>query len=493
MKRAFLQKGFYWLCLAILLLLAAFLLFTRLGDYYICECDEARHGINAYEMLQNGDYVVNTYNGEPDYWNLKPPLSYYCIMLGYRLFGFGTFGLRFYSAASMLLCMSLLALWMKKQHGSIASLGSVLFFLGCHTVYGLHFARFGDADAQMVLLYMLAMLCMLESQRNIRFLYGTALFFGLSFLSKSWHAALIPVTCLLFLCVSGQLHKLRPRHYAGLVLCGLAPILPWALARYSRDGLRFFEGMLSTDVYTRATTVLEGHEGDWAYYIRALGSMPAVVLSCIAGLAALLCRGLNRRSLRPTTEQCGVALWILTPLVLYSLCVSKLEWYVYVCLPAFALLFGKSLQALLRCPTRRSRLRWPGFVCALALTLPLCLWTWQNWLKVSAPAVVTRYQSIVQEYFDREINSGDHLYVEHTSIERDYFPEGADPASAWFQGDQLNAMFCGDLVCLPGGGEAFREDEDHAYLLCNRNDMDESLLEEYPIIYEDGPLVLLEN
>lgn len=79
MKRALLRKGAYWLGLAVLLLLTAFLLFTRLGDFYICQCDEARHGINAYEMLQSGDYVINTCNGEPDYGNLKPPLSYYCI------------------------------------------------------------------------------------------------------------------------------------------------------------------------------------------------------------------------------------------------------------------------------------------------------------------------------------------------------------------------------------------------------------------------------
>lgn len=54
-----------------------FLLFTNLGETGISDCDEARHGINAYEMMQSGDYVVTTYRGEPDYWNLKPPLTDY--------------------------------------------------------------------------------------------------------------------------------------------------------------------------------------------------------------------------------------------------------------------------------------------------------------------------------------------------------------------------------------------------------------------------------
>ncbi len=137
----------YWLGFLLLLTGAGFLLFSRLGDFVICECDEARHGANAYEMLQSGNYVVSTYEGEVDYFNLKPPLSFYGIMLGYRLFGFTALGLRFYSALSMFLCIAIVALWLKRRCGSIASLGSLLFFIGCFAIYGRHFARFGDVAA----------------------------------------------------------------------------------------------------------------------------------------------------------------------------------------------------------------------------------------------------------------------------------------------------------------------------------------------------------
>ena len=44
---------------------------------------------------------------------------------------------------------------------------------GCGFIYGPHFARFGDADAQMLLFYVLAMIFMLESRRSPRMLYGT--------------------------------------------------------------------------------------------------------------------------------------------------------------------------------------------------------------------------------------------------------------------------------------------------------------------------------
>ena len=62
----------YWVLLAALLTAGGFLLFTNLGEATISDCDEARHGVNAYEMMQSGDYVVTTYRGHTDYWNLKP-------------------------------------------------------------------------------------------------------------------------------------------------------------------------------------------------------------------------------------------------------------------------------------------------------------------------------------------------------------------------------------------------------------------------------------
>ena len=47
-----------------------------------------RHGVNAYEMIQNGDYIQHTYNYQVDDWNLKPSISYWGIVLGFRLFGY---------------------------------------------------------------------------------------------------------------------------------------------------------------------------------------------------------------------------------------------------------------------------------------------------------------------------------------------------------------------------------------------------------------------
>lgn len=58
-----------------------FILFHNLGNNAIADWDEARHGINAYEMLRSNNWIISTYQYEPDLWNLKPPFSYYLIAL----------------------------------------------------------------------------------------------------------------------------------------------------------------------------------------------------------------------------------------------------------------------------------------------------------------------------------------------------------------------------------------------------------------------------
>ena len=75
---------------AILLVIALANVFVGLGSSRIHSWDEARHGVSACEMLESGNYIVNTYSFRPDYWNVKPVLSFYNNMLGMAIFGKNT-------------------------------------------------------------------------------------------------------------------------------------------------------------------------------------------------------------------------------------------------------------------------------------------------------------------------------------------------------------------------------------------------------------------
>ena len=146
------------------LLLAAlvYLFFGHLGDRAIESYDEARHGVNAYEMIRNNDYLVQTYQGQTDDWNLKPPLSFWLIALAYRLFGYNAFALRFFSALSGLLTALAVALWSWKRCGRWSTVLTLCVFAANQVLFGLHFARYGDADAEYQLFFTLAVLSALS-------------------------------------------------------------------------------------------------------------------------------------------------------------------------------------------------------------------------------------------------------------------------------------------------------------------------------------------
>lgn len=492
-KSRFLREAAYWLALGLLLALSVLLLFEHLGAAGIQRADEARHGVNAYEMMQRGDWVVSTFRGETDYWNLKPPLSMYCIMLGYKLFGYNAIGLRFYSAASMLCTMGLLALWLRRRVGRVASLISHLFLMACFIVYNHHFARFGDADALYVLLYAVAMLCMLDSVRDLRYLYGSAVCFGLAFLTKSWHAAMIPVTCLAFVCVTGQIRRLRPKQYALLIFFGLLPIAPWAVARIRFDGLAFFKTMLGTDVLTRATTVLEGHVGGWFYYGEFLLEDPACVLALAACAGALLWQTARRR--KPTPFAWGLALWIGTPIVFYSLCVSKLRWYIFSSIPALGAALGVICQQLARGfgSKKDSRRRWtawmPRLACLLMCVGLLGYWTAGNLRYVSALKPDDPYNQVMQSFLIRERDSGMHAYIQYESEN----PYAEVDYRNWMQGEALAAMLAGDVICKDGGTAAFVSDSQPAYLIAHQMGRETELLQDMKNVYEWGPLAVYRN
>src|SRR5437764_11121437 len=65
----------YGLCVAFVLLLMALNVFAGLSSVSLNDSDEARYGVAAWEMLQHKSFILTTYAGQPEYWNLKPPLG----------------------------------------------------------------------------------------------------------------------------------------------------------------------------------------------------------------------------------------------------------------------------------------------------------------------------------------------------------------------------------------------------------------------------------
>ena len=80
----------------VLILLVSLLVCTSfVWAYPIYILDEARNSEAAREMLISGDFIVPMFNGQLR--TDKPPLHYFFMVLGYKIFGVGPLGARFFS------------------------------------------------------------------------------------------------------------------------------------------------------------------------------------------------------------------------------------------------------------------------------------------------------------------------------------------------------------------------------------------------------------
>lgn len=456
-------------CIILCLVLFALLLFMSfhgLRHAPIQNWDEARHGISAYEMLQTHEWIVTTYRYSPDYWNLKPPLSEYFIVLGYQLFGFNGLGMRFFSAVfwvtSALICSFFILRY--TELGILACVAVLVGFSAASLPLSAHCARSGDADSLMVLLTSCALiLLILDSEKNSHYLLGSCLCFSLAFLTKSWHAGIIAIIIILDLLIRGKLFKLGMKKTLACMLCALGPIVIWAILRYAKDGTKFFELMFLVDLINRSTSVLEEHSGGVLYYVSHLMKDYSTLAFFIL---AALGTGLNiyKKSYRSILRVCLLGFFV--PLVLFSLVKTKLPWYIAGIYPPLILLAAMGTVELFRFAINRR------FACIIAI-IPLLLITFA--LFQNAQLVIASHPSSMEQDFismtDRHATySGSPIYKYLSPLDD----------TDWMQGEVLMAEWAGDFVAKKGGLKRWQKNG--AGLLLTENDCLDSTITGYTVL-----------
>ncbi len=359
------ERIFQLLCVCLFAWLA-FLCFYKLDVKYVDPWDEARHGVNAYEMLKQGSLVKSTYLYQTDYYNLKPPLSMWSIMLSMVLFGKSVWTLRLASVICYLCLALCVVCFARKRYGRLPALFSLALLCANTTPFIAHMVRAGDADSLYVLLFSLAMICMLQIRDDHRKLYLCGFLFALAFLTKSFHAGLIAVIGGLYLLLTGLFKKIRLKEYVIFILSFGAPIGLWVIARLCTDGTAFLKEMWLTDVMGRSQSGFGSNEAGFSYYFSYyLGNMSGKVpvyrvVLCLLLVSCLILAvmsfvqkqrtkhgadGNGTKSVKD--DMIGFSLWILIPALAFSVVRTKLLWYEY---PAItALLIAAGIAAGLVC------------------------------------------------------------------------------------------------------------------------------------------------
>src|SRR5208283_5224355 len=121
-----------------LLIIALLLSFFRLGFITLFDVDEAVFSTATKEMVQSGNLITPTYNGEKRCD--KPILFYWLMAASYEVFGVNNFAARFPSALAAVCLTLALFLFVRQSHGE-----KMAFYAAFSFVLSIYFLIYSHA------------------------------------------------------------------------------------------------------------------------------------------------------------------------------------------------------------------------------------------------------------------------------------------------------------------------------------------------------------
>ncbi|QQS52153.1 MAG: glycosyltransferase family 39 protein [Bacteroidota bacterium] len=262
----------------ILIISGYFVFFLHLDSDAIFMWDESRLAVNGAEMSLNGNYLVPTFNGEPDMWNTKPPLMVWLQAICMKLNGINELSVRLPSAIAALATFLFLFYFMLKQfRNRLIGLAAALGLLTCDGYIAIHIARTGDYDALLALLTTLYLFLFYltvskdQDNINVKYLFAGSVFAILAFYTKTIQGLIFIPATYLFLLLSV---RFRPKAFFGLTI-SLAGILLVCLAYYivrERINPGYIEASIYNDVTGRYFDQVVSPK-PWNYYLKHLLNM----------------------------------------------------------------------------------------------------------------------------------------------------------------------------------------------------------------------------
>jgi 4-amino-4-deoxy-L-arabinose transferase-like glycosyltransferase len=331
------------------LLLALFNVTFRLHRQPVQEWDESLYATSAWEMLQSGQWVAHTFRGELDYYNTKPPLNIWLIVLSFKAFGVGLIPLRVASVLATLATVAVLMWWARRRFGEPTALFGGLVLASMFAFFYVHSGRTANTDAINTLLIVLTAVTVSEARDGRWRLLSLGPVFAAVFLLRGMAVIMPAAIALVGTAWSRQLRRDRLAPAAGALILFTIPVGAWMLARYRIDEWRFLEHLFWYDFVARTTTNIEDHPGSVFYYLNILQKHHYDWL--IAALAAWLLFPVPRERLRAMggALRTGagpipvLAAWGAVAFAIPTLMSTKIAWYLHPFYPVFAIAVGAIL------------------------------------------------------------------------------------------------------------------------------------------------------
>jgi outer membrane protein assembly factor BamB len=318
--------------------------YVYIGNGSLWAADEQTYTQMAYHMLKSGDYLTPFVSGAVATWAGKPPLFMALMSVSYQIFGVTNFAARVVS--SVFGTLSLVAMFYlgKLLYNKYVGFASAII-LGTFTTFFV-FARHAMIDVTLVFFMLTSIYFLVYSEKvakrsNWLAALGGVLF-GLAFMTKQTEALLGLIVVALYLVLTNRSLKVIFKKKVLLFLgFGLIVFGPWLILMYANFGWHFVDWYFFYSNFTRSTTAIEGHVGNYWYYfdymLRNENPVWVLILPFATGLCAF--KAVFRRS----KADILVLEWMVVVLAVFTFAQTKLYWYIIPALPAFALAIGSFL------------------------------------------------------------------------------------------------------------------------------------------------------
>ena len=250
------------------IVVAAIVLFYRLGDPALKNWDEAIYAEVAKEILQSRDWLTLHWQGAD--WLEKPPLTFWIMAGLYRLFGANEFSARAVSALAGVGVAAVIYGIGKLQRGPVCGLIAALILLT--TFQFVQMSRLVNTDVLLLFFIYLAIYGYLRVRHgDRRWWYVVSVSCALGFMVKSFAILFAPAAIAFALVVDRQVNEtLRANQFWFSILIGLAVIVPWHAVMVYLYGSTFVDEYFYYHVWSRTLTALEGHKVPYWFYFHEI-------------------------------------------------------------------------------------------------------------------------------------------------------------------------------------------------------------------------------
>lgn len=339
-----------------LLTLSAFFILNGLGKIKLIDWDESIYAEVSKNILKSHDLITLHWQKDKP-WFEKPPLYLWLTAITYWAFGISEFTARLWSALSGIVGVIGVYIFGKtlfdRQTGLVAALVLI------STVHWVFMSRNGTLDVMVATLCMLALYFFYLAKENRKSWFWVGVFLGFAFMTKGVVVVVALAAMLLFALVeslvTSDYKKYLNKNIFVFFLSFFLIVLPWHAASYLVHGRDFIDLYFFYHIFER-TKGIEGHKNEWYWYFIVIKHwfrhwfvflIPALIYFFFKILREIKNKRVYlRRQGKECLSEILLIVWALVTLVIFSLSVSKIQWYIIPIYPALALIVARFVSRL---------------------------------------------------------------------------------------------------------------------------------------------------